>query len=68
MHSSTQQTLYFTNRGLHPKFDIQVVHKIVNAIVEDRAMWLTDVQTQLISNFEKTQRQYKENANEHWKE
>ncbi len=40
----------------------------MNPTVEDRAMWLTNVQTELISNLEKTQRQYKENANEHWKE
>jgi hypothetical protein len=31
-------------------------------------MWLTDVQTQLVSNLEKTQRRYKENVDEHWKE
>jgi hypothetical protein len=35
MHSSTQQTPFFTNHGLHPKFDIKGVHKIVNPIVED---------------------------------
>jgi hypothetical protein len=35
MHSSTQQTPFFANKGLHPKFDIQGVHKIMNPIVED---------------------------------
>jgi len=30
MHSSTQQTHFFTNRDLHPKFDIQSVNKIMN--------------------------------------
>jgi hypothetical protein len=43
VHSSTHQTLFFTNHGLHPKFDIQGVHKIMNPIIEDRAMWLVDV-------------------------
>jgi len=68
MHSSTQQTPSFANHGLHPKFDIQGVHKIVNPTVGNRTMWLVDVQTQLISNLEETQRQYKENVDEHWKE
>jgi hypothetical protein len=68
MHSSTQQTPYFANHGLHPWFDIQLVHKIVNPTVENQAMWLADVQTQLIINLEETQRQYKDNADEHWKE
>jgi hypothetical protein len=31
-------------------------------------MWLVNVQIQLVFNFEKAQRRYKENANEHWKE
>ncbi len=68
MHSSTQQTLLNANHGLHPKFDIQGVHKAVNPKVEDWTMWLMDVRTQLVSNLEEMQRQYKENANEHWKE
>jgi hypothetical protein len=28
MHSSTQQTHFFTNHDLHPKFDIQGVNKL----------------------------------------
>jgi hypothetical protein len=35
MHSSTQQTHFFANYGLHPKFDIQGVHKIMNPTIED---------------------------------
>jgi hypothetical protein len=56
MHSSTQQTPFFVNHGLHPKFDIQGVDKVVNPIVEDRTMWLAHVRIQLVSNLEKTQR------------
>ncbi len=46
VHSSTQQTHFFANHGLHPKFNIQGVHKVVNLVVEDQAMWLTNVQAQ----------------------
>jgi hypothetical protein len=28
VHSSTLQTLFFTYHGVHPKFDIQGVHKL----------------------------------------
>ncbi len=68
MHSSTQQTTFFANHRLHPKFDIQGVHKVVNPKVEDWTMWLMDVRTQLVSNLKEMQRQYKENVDEHWKE
>jgi gluconate kinase len=68
MHSSTQQTPFFANHGLHPKFDIQSVHKVVNLTTEDGAMWLANVQTQLVFNLEETQGQYKENVDEHHKE
>ncbi len=68
MHSSTQQTPFFVNHGLHPKFDIQGVQKILNPTIENWTMWLVNVQIQLVFNFEKAQRRYKENANEHWKE
>jgi hypothetical protein len=53
MHSSTQQTFFFANHGLHPKFDIRNVHKVVNPITKDQTMWLANVQTQLVSNFKK---------------
>jgi hypothetical protein len=43
LDSSTQQTPFFANHGLHPKFDIQGVHKVVNPTIEDRTMWLVDV-------------------------
>jgi hypothetical protein len=43
VHSSTQQTPLFVNHGLHPKFDIQGVQKIVNPTTKDRAMWLANV-------------------------
>ncbi len=60
MHSSTQQTPFFANHNFHPKFDIQGVHKVMNLAIKNQTMWLVDVQAQLISNFEKTQRRYKE--------
>ncbi len=44
------------------------MHKIVNPTIEDQAMWLVDVQIQFVFNLKKTQRQYKENVNEHRKE
>jgi hypothetical protein len=40
----------------------------VNPTIEDQAMWLVDVQIQFVFNLKKTQRQYKENVNEHRKE
>jgi hypothetical protein len=43
------------------------MNKVINSPIEDQAMWLTNVQAPLLSNFEKTQRQYKENVDEHWK-
>jgi hypothetical protein len=54
MHSLTQQTTLFANYCLHPKFDIQDVNKVVNPIVEHRAMWLVDVRAQLVSIIEQT--------------
>jgi hypothetical protein len=68
MHSLTQQTPFFANHGLHLKFDIQSVHRVMNPIIEDQAMWLMDVRPQLISNLEEIQRRYKENINEHRRE
>jgi hypothetical protein len=40
----------------------------MNLVIEDWAMWLANVQAQLIYNIEESQRWYKENVNEHWKE
>ncbi len=68
MHSSTQQTFLFANHGLHPKFDIQGVHKIVNPMVKDQTMWLVDVWIQLVFNLKEAQKQYEENVDEHQKE
>jgi hypothetical protein len=42
IHSSTQQTPLFANHGLHPKFDIQGVNKVMNPTTKDWAMWLLD--------------------------
>ncbi len=61
-------TFFFANHGLHPKFDIQGVHKVMNSTTKDWTMWLVDVQAQLVFNLEKTKRWYKKNVNEHWKE
>jgi hypothetical protein len=30
------------------------MHKVMNPTIEDEAMWLVDVQIQLVSNLEKT--------------
>jgi hypothetical protein len=35
VHSSTQQKKFFVYRGLHPKFDIKGVNKIMNLVVKD---------------------------------
>jgi hypothetical protein len=43
MHSSTQQTFFFANHGLHPKFNIQGMHKIMNPTTKDETIWLADV-------------------------
>jgi hypothetical protein len=68
MHSLIHQTFFFANHGLHPKFNIQGVHKVVNPVVEDQTMWLAHVWIQFMSNLEEAQKRYKENVNEHWKE
>ncbi len=68
MHSLTQQTHLFANPGLHPKFDIQDVYKVVNPVAKDWTMWLANVQTQFVFNLKKMQRWYKENVDEHQKE
>jgi hypothetical protein len=68
MHSLTQQTFFFANHGLHPKLNVQDVHKVVNPIAKDQTMWLVEVRTQLVSNLEEVQRWYEENVDEHRKE
>jgi hypothetical protein len=68
VHSSTQQIRLFANNGLHPKFDIQGVHKVMNLVGESQTMWLADVRTQLVSNLEETPRPYKDNVDECQKE
>jgi hypothetical protein len=68
MHSSTQQTPFFVNHGLHPKFDIQSVNKVMNPTTKDRTMWLVGVWFQLVSNLEKMRKWFKENVDEHQKE
>jgi gluconate kinase len=55
MHSSTQQTVFFANHSLHPKFNIQGVHKVVHLATKDQTMWLVDVRSQFVSKFEKAQ-------------
>jgi hypothetical protein len=35
MHATTQQTSFFANHGLHPKFDIQGVNNVMNLATED---------------------------------
>ncbi len=62
------QTPFFTNHGLHIRFDIQGVNNVVNLATGDWVAWLIDFQTQLISNLEEVRRRYKENANKHHKD
>ncbi len=59
---------FFANHGLHPKFDIQGVHKVMNPVAKDQAMWLVDVRVQLVYNLQEAQKRYKENVDEHQKE
>jgi len=68
IHSSTQQTLFYTNHDLHPKFDIQGVNKIMNSTTKDWVMCLANVWAQFVSNLEEIKRWYKENVDEHQKE
>jgi hypothetical protein len=49
-------TPLLVNHGLHPKFDIQVMHKVMNPTTKDQAMWLVNVQTQLVFNIKETQK------------
>jgi len=37
------KTPFFANHHLHPMFDIQGVNNVMNPIVEDRTMWLTNI-------------------------
>jgi len=68
MHSTTQQTPFFANHGLHPKFDIQGVNNVMNLVIEDQVAWLANIRAQLVFNLEEVQKRYKENANEHHKD
>jgi hypothetical protein len=44
------------------------VHKVMNPTIEDQAIWLIDVWTQLVFNLKEAQKRYKENVNEYQKE
>jgi hypothetical protein len=35
MHLAMQETPFFANHDLHPKFDMQGVNNVVNHVVED---------------------------------
>jgi len=48
MHSLTQQIFFFVNHGLHPKFDIQGVHNVVNPTVGDWTLWSRDASSTCI--------------------
>jgi hypothetical protein len=43
------------------------VNKILNLTIENWVMWLTNVQTQLVSNLEEMQKRYKDNDDAHKK-
>ncbi len=68
MHLAMQQTPLFANHGLHLRFDIQGVNNVMNHVVENRTTWLTDIQTQLVSNHEEVRKRYKENVDKHHKD
>jgi hypothetical protein len=70
MHSSTQKTCQFKVQIMvcTCQFKVQGVHNIVNFTVEDQTMWLANIRAQLVSNLEKTQRLYKDNAYVHHKD
>jgi gluconate kinase len=55
VNSLTLQTPFFANHSLHPKFNIQGVHKVVHLATKDQTMWLVDVRSQFVSKFEKAQ-------------
>jgi hypothetical protein len=40
----------------------------MNLVVEDQAMWLANIQAQLVSNLKETQRRYKKNVDVHCKD
>jgi hypothetical protein len=65
MHSTMQQTIFFTNHGLHPRFDIQDVNNVVNPRAEDQTMWLANIWAQLVSNRKEVQRWYEENVDKY---
>jgi hypothetical protein len=50
------------------RFYVQSVKKIVNPTLKDQVKWLTNIWTQLVFNFEETQRWYRDNDGEHHKE
>ncbi len=62
LNSSTQQTPFYVNHGLHPKFDIRGVCNIMNPVARDWTMWLANIQAQLVSKLEKAQIWYKDNV------
>jgi hypothetical protein len=56
MYSTTQQTSFFANHGLHLRFDIQGIDNVMDPTVEDQITSLANIQAQLISNLEKVRR------------
>jgi len=48
-------------------FHLVGFHFHKNSVTKDQAMWLTNIQAQLVSNLEKTQRRYKKNVDKHRK-
>jgi hypothetical protein len=68
MHSTMQQTPLFTNHDLHHRFYIHDVNNVMNSSTKDWATWLTNIQAQLVSNFEEVQRRYKENVDKHYED
>jgi len=51
-----QQTPFFANHCLHPKFGIQGINNVMNPTDEDQVAWLVDIQAQLVSNLKEAQR------------
>jgi gluconate kinase len=45
MHSTMQQTPFFANHDLHPKFELQGVNNVMNLAIKDRVVWLANIRT-----------------------
>jgi hypothetical protein len=66
MHSIMQQTLFFANHDLHPRFDIQGGNNVMNLATKDWVAQLANIQ--IVSNLEEAWRKYKKKVYKHCKD